>query len=456
MEKVPSPVPESFTDRGGAGIETKMETEEDKFLKLHWSEFYEISELKNLIKEGLVHNRELRVAALNIKELMEFYQIQKSPLYPNVNVNGTYSKRRIPENAILSQGGAVGFPAPRGFTQEQYGIEVGITNYEIDLFGRLRSLRESALNDYLASRAASDSVVIVLVSEIAEGYLQYLANKSRMKVAQRTVKSQEETVRIIRSRNKTGVASKLEVKQAQTLLESARADIHLYEREMIVTKNSLELLVGRPIKDSELTLSFSDVYSGMKTLPVNLNSRMLLRRPDIRQAERQLLSDNANIGAARAAFFPRVSLSTGYGRLSTETSNLFDNESTTWNFVPQVSLPIFTGGRNTAQLKVAKLRKKKSIARYERAIQVAFKEVSDALISNEKFSEVLKTRKDLMDTSREAYDLSRLRYLEGVDNYLIELDSRRSLYLAELGLIEGQLQYLSNLSYLYRSLGGGF
>ena len=457
LRTIKSPVPGELPTTGSPGAKSSSEV-----VKLTWREFYQSEDLKKLIELSLKNNRDYKSAIINVQEVKAQYNIERSNLMPSLNAGASLTRRKIPINALQDGAAVGGGGAPLagrgqsdGFLQEQYGLEVGITSYELDLFGRIRSLSESALQEYLASDAAKQSVKISLLSEVARTYFKLLADKELEKLAQRTASNQEESIRIIEARFKAGLASELELRQAETLLEEARGSAIEFSRQVLLDRNALQLLVGSPIEDAVLDNSFKEASEAMKGLNVGLSSEVLLVRPDIKRAESLLLAANANIGAARAAFFPSLSLTTSMGKLSTETSNLFQNASNSWLFFPQINLPLFTGGRNKAQLNLAEARKERLIVEYEKAIQNAFREASDALISNQKLFEVLEAQKKVLLAAEKAYLLSRKRYRSGVESYLLELDSQRALFNAERNYINQQLEYFNNLSLLYRTLGGG-
>lgn len=239
------------------------------------------------------------------------------------------------------------------------------------------------------------------------------------------------------------------------MLEEAKADAILSSQQVAQDVHALSLLLGKVISAESITQKFSDVTSKFGKIPVNLRSETLLKRPDIRMAERQLLSANANIGAARAAFFPSISLTSNVGKISTDLNDLFESNSNSWLFMPQISVPIFTGGRHKAALDLIKVRKERRIVEYEQAIQAAFREASDALVSNEKLYQAIQAQAQVVDAARRAHRIGMLRYQEGVENYLVALDALRELYIAQRGHLLGQYQYFSNLGFLYRALGGG-
>jgi outer membrane protein, multidrug efflux system len=360
LRELSSPVPSELPQTGGPGVVVTASEQVPA-----WKEFFRTPTLQRLIERGLAHNRDLRIALLNVEEVRARYRIERSQLAPSLAAEGSLNLRRIPENAFFAPagaGGGVGGRAPEGFLLEQYGLDVGIASFELDLFGRIRSLNEAALREYLAADWAQAAAQVTLVSEIAGTYLELLGNMSFQKIAEDTVRTQEETVALIGRRQKAGVTSELELKQAETLLEAARADVLTFSNRVRLDLHALTFLTGLELKDLNPAEDLSTLAQAMTPLAVNLSSQSLLQRPDIRRAENMLLAANAEIGAARAAFFPTLALTTSVGKLSTEASNLFSGDSNTWAFFPRITLPIFTGGRLKAQRELAEVRKERSIA----------------------------------------------------------------------------------------------
>ena len=456
LKKVEPPVPDKLptTFSGGALSETKGEVELPG-----WRDFYKSQRLVSLIEKSLENNRDLKIAVLNAEMVRQSYGIQKSALFPDINLKATHRRQKLPPNLLRGGGGfqGAGLSADEGdgFIQEQNELSLGITAYELDLFGKLRSLSEAALQEYLASREAQRSARVALISQVASTYLRLLANKELELIARNTVKSQKETLEIISKRFKSGVDSELELRQAQVLLESAEADALAFKRETELAKNVLSFLVGGPVDLTNISSGLEDSMNSMKELHLGLSSSILLNRPDIKEAERNLKASHAVIGAARAAFFPSVALTTSIGKLSADTKDLFEEDSNTWLFSPSINVPIFTAGRNKARLRLVELRKEKSVGEYEKAIQDAFREAADALVSNTLLEKQLQTQSEVVKAARKASRLSRLRYQIGVDSYLNALDARRSLYTAQRGLVNQRLEYLTNLASLYKVLGGG-
>ena len=409
-----------------------------------WREFFVDERLRQVIDLALVNNRDLRVAALNVERTQAFYRIQRAELLPTVDARGTFSKERVP--GILSQSGQ---PA----TVELYNVNLGISSWELDLFGRIRNLKDAALEQYLATEQARASAQIALVAAVANTYLTLAADRENLKLAQSTLETQQETYEMIRRRADVGASSDLDLRQAQTRVDAARVDIARYTSQVALDENALTLLVGSPVMPDLLPEALSDVTAPRDFTP-GLPSEVLQRRPDILQAESQLKAAHANIGAARAALFPRITLTTSIGTTSDQLSGLFTSGSGTWAFVPQIVVPIFDA-RSWAAYDVTKVEREIAVAQYEKAIQAAFREVADALAQRGTLGDQLQAQQSLVEASAEGYRLSDARYTRGIDSYLRVLDAQRSLYGAQQGLIAVRLARLTNLVTLYKVLGGG-
>lgn len=414
--------------------------------EIPWREFFVDKKLSALIELALKNNRDLRVAALNIERFRALYQIRRSDLLPKVDASAGANFQRIP--ADFSATG-------RAATVDQYSVGVGLLSYELDLFGRVRSLKDQALEQFLATEQARRSVQISLVSQVADGYLTLAADRERLKLAKETLASQQDSYQLIGRRYEAGVSSLLDSLQARTSVDTARVDIARFTALAAQDENALTLLVGSPIPADLLPEALSETLTAVKDVPPGLPSDVLLRRPDILQAEGDLKGANANIGAARAAFFPRITLNSSVGFGSSELAGLFKAGSFAWSVAPGVSLPIFDGGSNKANLKVAEVDRDIMIARYEQAIQTAFREVADALAQRGTIDEQLAAQQSLTDATAERYSLSQARFEKGVDSHLNVLDSQRSLYGAQQALIGVRLSRLANLVTLYKVLGGG-
>jgi multidrug efflux system outer membrane protein len=411
-----------------------------------WQEFFVDPQLQKLIALALENNRDLRVAVLNIERSRAQYRIQRAELFPQVDALGEGSGRRVPA-ALAGNDNAE--------TIHQYRADLAVSAYELDLFGRVRSLNEQALEQYLASEQARRSVQISLVSEVAANYLTLAADQERLSLAKETLANYQVSFDLTRSRFEAGVANALDYNQAKATVEAARGEIARYTTFVAQDENALNLVVGTPLPAELLPSALSETLTAIKDLPPGLPSEVLLKRPDILQAESQLKGYNANIGAARAAFFPRVILVSTIGTGSAELSGLFEDGSMVWSFAPRITLPIFDAGRNRANLQVAEVDRDIAIARYEQAIQTAFREVADALARRGTIDEQLSAQQALTDATAESYQLSLARFEKGIDNYLAVLVSQRFLYGAQQNLISARLVRLDNLVTLYKVLGGG-
>lgn len=412
-----------------------------------WRVFFTDPYLQKLIERALANNRDLRVSALNIERARGMYQIQRADLLPSIAVSGQSSNQETP--AGLSSSG-------HDTISRSQTLSVGVASYELDFFGRIQSLKDQALEEYLATEEAFRSAQISLVSEIASAYVTLVADRELLAISSETLDSQRASYEMIRRRYEVGVSSELDLRQAQTSVDTARVNIARYSGQVEQDTNALALLVGAPVTPDMLPAYSLQELPPWGEIPVGLPSDVLLQRPDILQAEHQLKAANANIGAARANFFPRITLTASYGTGSSELSSLFDGGTGMWSFIPSVTLPIFEGGRNIANLRVSEADKKIAVANYEKAIQSAFREVSDALVLRWSLMDQYSAQLSLTEATSEAYRLSRERYNRGIDSYLTVLDSQRSMYSSQLDLIAVRASRELNQIQLYRVLGGGW
>jgi outer membrane protein, multidrug efflux system len=409
---------------------------------LNWRQFFTDARLQEIINLALKNNRDLRLAALNVERARAMYRVQRAELYPSVETGVTASK----QHALISgQTGLV--------TIQQYGVNLGISSWEIDFFGRIRSLSKKALEEYFATEQGRRSAQILLLSEVADAYLTLAADRENLKLAQSTLETQQAAYHLIQRRFDVGIAPELDLRQAQTRVEAARVDVAKYTEAAAQDVNALNLLAGSPVPADLLPQDLSAVKPLPDVSP-GTSSEVLLRRPDIRQAENALKAANANIGAARAAFFPRITLTSAIGSASGQLSGLFQPGSFVWNYSPQLVLPIFDA-RTWSALKVTKVDRKIAVAQYEKAIQSAFREVTDALAAKGTLGDQMKAQQSLVNASAATYRLSNARYEKGIDIYLNVLDAQRSLYAAQQGLITIRLAKLANQVKLYAVLGGG-
>ncbi|HEY1726004.1 MAG TPA: efflux transporter outer membrane subunit [Steroidobacteraceae bacterium] len=412
-----------------------------------WRDFFADARLQQLIAEALANNRDLRVAVLNIQLAQAQYRSQRSELFPRVDANGSWTKEKIP-------GAVSGIGVP--ITEQYYSAGVGIASFEVDLFGRIRSLTHAALEQYLAQEQARRGAQLSLIAQIADAYLSLASDRELQRLAQQTLKSQEDSFHLTEQRHAIGAVSGLDLAQAQTTVESARADAARYEGNVAQDYDALVLLVGGAVDPNLLPSDMDPHAIGIGALPAGLPSTVLLRRPDVLQAEHLLRSNNADIGAARAAFFPTISLTGNIGSASPALSGLFKSGSGSWSFVPQAALPLFHGGQNFANLSIAKSSRDIAVAQYEKAIQVAFREVADALALTPTLERQREAQEALVGATQRAYEMSQQRYKAGTDSYLTLLDAQRSYYGAQQQLIATRLAQQNNRVTLYKALGGGW
>ncbi len=431
---------------GPAYKESVASADAKPLAEIPWQEFFVDPHLRRLIRMSLDYNRDLRVAVLNIERSRAQYQIQSADLLPKVDASAAANFQRTPAG-ISGKDHAV--------TSEQYNVGLGISSYELDLFGRVRSLKDQALEQYLATEQARRSVQISLVSQVATGYLTLAADRERLQLAKDTLLNQQQSYNLIKSRFDAGISNSLVLNQARSSVDAARVDIARYTTLVAQDLNALALVVGSQFSTELQPHTMSESLTAVNDVSPGLASEVLLNRPDILQAEGQLKGANANIGAARAAFFPRITLVSNIGFGSEDVAGLFQPGSFAWKFAPQITLPIFDGGSNKANLKVSEVDRDIAVARYEKAIQTAFREVADALAQRGTIEEQLAAQQSLTDATTGSYNLSQARYEKGVDSYLTVLDSQRSLYGAQQNLISTRLSRLNNLVTLYKVLGGG-
>jgi multidrug efflux system outer membrane protein len=431
---------------GAAYKETKAMPGTPTATQIQWREFFADERLQQIIDMALNNNRDLRLAALNVERARALYGIRRAEVFPSVNAVGSGSRQRVP--ADLSTTGTE-------MTTEQYSVNLGIISWEIDFFGRIRSLKGRALEEYLSTEQARRSAQILLVSAVANAYLTLAANREHLKLAESTLETQETAYNLIRRRYEVGLASQLDLRQAQTQVDTARGDIARFMQLVAQDENALNLLVGSPSRmPNEILPEDLASVKPPKQISPGMTSEVLLRRPDILAGEHRLKAANANIGAARAALFPRIALTTAVGTASSELSGLFKSGSGTWSFAPQIVMPIFDA-RLWSAYDATKVEREIALTQYEKAIQTAFREVADALAVCGTVDQQVSAQQSLMDAVAETYRLSNVRYTKGIDSYLGVLDAQRSLYAAEQGLIAIRLARLANQVQLYAVLGGG-
>jgi multidrug efflux system outer membrane protein len=430
-----------------------------------WREFFPDPQLQQLIVLALANNRDLRVAALNVQSAQAQYRIQRAELFPSVDASATEQVNRIPTSVLAGQippgvlaggaGGGKGSALPSGITTHTYDVGVGFTNYELDLFGRIRSLSHAALQQYFSSGETRRTVQLTLVAEVATAYITVLADQTLMDITRDTLKSQQDSYALTQQLFSGGTTTELALRQAESTVDTAQANLAQYKRQLAQDRDALQLLLGAALPDG---IDFShglDRGNLVAELEEGIPSDVLIYRPDVLAAEHQLMAANAQIGAARAAFLPAITLTGDFGTESVQLSGLFKGGSQAWAFSPQITLPIFAGGANVANLQATKLARATAVAQYEKAIQSAFREVADALVARGTLDEQLAAQQALVTASEKAYRLADMRYRGGVDSYLNALDAQRTLYGAQRQLQAVRLLRLQNLVTLYKALGGG-
>ncbi len=412
---------------------------------IEWQRYFIDARLKRLIEVALQNNRDLRIAVLNIEAARATYQVRRADGLPSVGVAATGQRQpSVTGNGISSL----------------YTVGLAVTAYELDFFGRVRSLSDAALAQYLGTEEARKTVQISLIAAVANTYLSLLADEELLKVTQQTLLTREESFKLNKLKFDQGASSELDFRQAESLLEGARITAAQLTRQRALDENALVLLLGQGMPadlPAGMPLGVAVVQQQLVAdLPAGVSSDVLVNRPDVRQAEQQLIAANANIGAARAAFFPRITLTGSVGTASTELNGLFKSGSSAWSFAPQLLLPIFDAGRNQANLDVAKVNREIAVAQYERAIQSAFRDVSDALAGRATLGE--QARAQLAQTAAEQtrFNLADLRYRNGVASYLDVLDAQRALFASQQAVVQVQVAQVQNLVNLYKALGGGW
>lgn len=415
---------------------------------LAWRSVFVDPKLQRVISEALDNNRDLRVAVLNVAAARAQFHIQRASLFPTANASAGLSRQHVP-------GAAFGLPTQGSVDTRLYSVTAGISQYEIDLFGRVRSLTKAAFEQYLASDQARRAAQITLIAETATDYLTLAADREHLSVAQNTVRVQQASLDLTAGRFKAGVASELDLRQAETTVDQARAQVAAFTTQVAQDRNALELVVGAPVRDDLLPDSLAGASPLVGDIPAGLSSNVLLRRPDVLQAEHQLEAMNADIGAARANFFPTLTLTASGGTESPGLSGLFSAGSGAWSFAPSLAQPIFDWGANRGKLAYAKAQRDIAVADYEKAVQTAFRETADALARRGTIGDELAADQANMNASQASLDLTTARYKHGVDPYLNTLVAEQNLYSAQQSFVSAKLALYANLVALYEALGGG-
>ncbi len=443
------------------GVYPVAATDAPDVTKIGWRDFFTDDRLRKVIALGLDNNRDLRLAASNVLQARAQYRVQRADLVPSTTASGsaTYTNNLTGASGGASgaTGGATGGGAAvaSSTNYQFYTGTVGFSSFELDLFGKIRNQTKAAQEQYFASEEAQRSTRITLIAEIATAWLTMASDQDQLRLSRETLKAFAQTLELTRAQFRIGVASELEARQAETNYQSARNDIATLQTRIAQDQNALNLLVGTTVTADLLPTGLGAGDAMIVTLPGNISSEVLLRRPDVLQAEHQLIAQNANIGAARAAFFPSISLTATLGTISTALSGLFGSGTGTYTGAPAISLPLFDGGRNKGNLDYARAGRDGAVATYEKTIQTAFREVADALAQRGTIDEQVAAQTARAEAATVAARLSDARYRAGVDSFLVSLDAQRTSYGAQQQLVTTRLSRGSNLVELYRSLGGG-
>ncbi len=430
------PVPEAWPDDAQATAPAGKPVD--------WASFFPDERLRALIKLALEHNRDLRIATARVAEAQALYGIQRADRLPTVNVGGSLARSRTP--ADLSATGT-------SIVSQRADLNVGLPAFELDFWGRVASLSEAAKASYLATEQAERAFRLSLIASVADAYLALAEAQERYVLAQATLETRAQTRELVDRRRQAGLAGDLDFLQADAAYEGARAELAALQRQQSAARNYLRALVGTEPKDlpAGKTLAEQGITLAQQA---DLPAQVLVRRPDVLAAEQRLLAANANIGAARAAFFPRIALTASAGTASRELDGLFKDGSEAWSFTPSITLPIFDYGRRSANLDLATVRKDIAVADYERTVQQAFREVADLLVAREQLAEQLKAVEAQERSQQRAADIAEARYRQGVGSFLEVLDAQRQLFAVRQGLIQLRRTQWATAAQLYKALGG--
>ena len=422
--------------------------------EISWREFIRDERLQKLVDLALTNNRDMRVAVFNVEQSRAQYHVTHSSLFPTIDGSGNYTRSQSSLSGFPQ--GSAGGSGSSTFVSSQWSASIGTTEYEIDLWGRIRSLDRQALEKYFATAEAQRSEQVSLVAEIATEYFTWREAGEELQLSRHTLQAVEESYNLNKAMVNAGASSELDLREAEGQVQTAKIAVTTYERQKAEAENYLTLLVGQPIpSDLPEARPFTDANL-LAHVPAGLSSELVEQRPDILEAEHTLKAANANIGAARAAFFPKVTLTSSIGTTSSQFSELFGAGTGVWSFSPQITLPIFTGGQNKADLDAAKISKRIEVANYEKAIQTAFREVSDALTDTGSYAKQVDEETALVSAQQNRYDLANARYRHGDDTYLNALTAQQDLFSAQQGLIQTQFNRLTSQIALYKALGGGW
>jgi len=448
-ERPALPVPAALP---GDGAQTGAQTQEAALADTAWADFFTDDRLRGVIRLALANNRDLRIALANVEQARAQYRVRRADILPSLSASGSATYQKSPFATMGAGGGAAGGASGR---TDIYSASLGVSAWEIDLFGRVRNLTRAAQEQFFAAQENRNAAQVALVAEIAGAWATLAADREQLALARKTEAAFRQTLDLTEARFRSGIASELEVRQARTSHDQARADIAQLTTQVAQDRNALNLLAGATVEEALLPDGMPAQGITLDRLPADLPSHVLLRRPDIAAAEHQLIGANANIGAARAAFFPTISLTAALGTMSLGLSNLFAGGSETWSVAPSASLPIFDAGRNAGNLRYAEATRDAMVATYEKTVQTAFREVADALARRGTIDDQMAAQTSLRDNAEGAYRLAEARFRAGIDPFLTTLDSQRSYYAAQQGLLATRLVRETNAVELYRALGGG-
>jgi len=413
-----------------------------------WRDFFTDPKLRAVIELATAQNRDLRVALINIQAARAQYVVQRAARLPTLDAQGSATMEQVP-------GAVFGLPTSTSERINVYSAGFGVSNYELDLWGRVKSLTKASFEQYLATAQAAQASRISIVAETANAYLTLAADNERLALARNALGRDQESLDITRARFKDGIASELDVRQAETAVEQARAAVAVDTTQGAQDINALNLIVGASVPAELLPDGLSGLAATLPDVPAGLSSAVLVQRPDVLEAEHQLRSYNADIGAARAAFLPTIELTGQGGSTTAALQSLFQPGTGSFAFTPTITLPIFAGGANRARLRYAKAQRDAAVAQYEKAIQSAFSDVANALAQRGTAGELVSAQEDLTTSSRAVYTLAQARYEKGVEAYLDTLTAEIALFNAEQSLVSARLTRATNIVALYRALGGG-
>jgi multidrug efflux system outer membrane protein len=436
---------------GAFGDETVSTSEQPSIAGQRWQDFYSDERLKRLIALGLSNNKDFESARLAIEKARAQYRITDINDLPTINGQAEYSRQSQSSPRVETPFGSTGGRQ----TTDSYSVNLGLASYELDFWGRIDSLKDQALQRFLSTTAAKDSIQISLISNIAQSYANLSYSLAQLKLAEATVESRERSLFIAQERFKAGIDPKLPSLQSAAALENARLAVLRAQSSILTSRNALQFLLGAPVPTELIPAPAVSNITNHEVFSAGLPSELLRYRPDVLQAEYDLKAAGANIAVARAAYFPTISLASSVGVRSDGLSDLFDSDAVGWSFGPNISVPIFDAGRLDANYEVAQIEREQTLASYERSIQTAFREVSDVLATRATLGEQLAAQYRLQDNFDQTYEIADARFKAGISNYLDVLDAQRSLFDTQQGILDLELQKIISQIELYQALGGG-